>query len=243
MEPVYDIDENVIQNIREHCRGENRILLTDDSLAICAAMGLQLVKSRTIRDEESIGNINFSYPVALKLLSRNASHKSDIGGVKINIRTEKELDLAISEMRKTIEQMNTGVAIDGFLVQEMAPEGIECFVGGRHDPLFGPIVMAGLGGIYVEIFKDTAIRLAPVTKLEVWNMLEELKVYPLLQGARGKERVDMDALVDVICRVSYLMTADSNISEMDLNPVIVHPEGKGVSIVDARIFFKTELSR
>ena len=130
-----------------------------------------------------------------------------------------------------------GIAIDGFLVQEMAPEGIECFVGGRRDPVFGPIVMAGLGGIYVEIFKDTAIRLAPVTTLEAAGMLKELKIYPLLQGARGKGRLDMDALVDVICRVSFLMATESDISEMDLNPVIVHSEGQGVSMVDARVFF------
>ena len=237
VEPVYKINQNLIQNIRDHCRAEKRILLTDESLAICAAMGLPPVKSQTIRDEKSIGDINCRYPVALKLLSRNASHKSDIGGVKINIHTERELGIAISQMRKTIEQMNAGIVIDGFLVQEMAAEGIECFAGGRKDPIFGPIVMAGMGGIYIEIFKDAAIRIAPVTKREALDMLHELKIYPLLQGTRGSKRLDMDALIDVICRVSFLMSSDYGISEMDLNPVIVHPESKGVSIVDARIFF------
>jgi acetyltransferase len=236
-EPVYNIDLSMIQNIREHCRAEGRIPLTDDALAICVAIGLQPVKGKIIREEESIDGIRCRYPVALKLLSRDASHKSDIGGVRINIRTKKELRAAMSEMRKAMEKLDQRPAIDGFLIQEMAPEGIECFVGGRRDPVFGPIVMVGLGGIYIEIFKDTAIRLAPVTKLEAAGMLRELKIYPLLQGARGKERVDMDALVDVICRVSYLMTTDSNISEMDINPVIVHSAKQGISIVDARIFF------
>jgi acetyltransferase len=236
-EPVYPVDRNVINAIRERCRAEGRIPLTDDALAICEAIGLQPMKGKIIRAEESLDGIRCRYPVALKLLSRDASHKSDIGGVRINIRTKKELHAAMSEMRKAIENLDKRPAIDGFLIQEMAPEGIECFVGGRRDPLFGPIVMAGLGGIYIEIFKDTAIRLAPVTKLEAGSMLRELKIYPLLQGARGKERVDMDAFVDVICRVSYLMTTDSNISEMDLNPIIVHSAGQGVSLVDARIFF------
>jgi acetyltransferase len=170
-------------------------------------------------------------------LSRDASHKSDIGGVRMNIPTKKELRAAISEMKKATEKLDSVPTIDGFLIQEMAPEGIECFVGGRRDPAFGPIVMVGLGGIYIEIFKDTAIRLAPVTKLEAGDMLRELKIYSLLQGARGKGRFDMEALVDVICRVSFLMVTESDISEMDLNPVIVHSEGQGVSMVDARIFF------
>ncbi len=236
-EPVYLVDRNAINAIRERCRAEECIPLTDDALAICVATGLQPVKGKIIRKEGSLDGIRCRYPVALKLLSRDASHKSDIGGVRLNIRTKKELSAAIAEMKKTIEELDRAPRIDGFLIQEMAPEGIECFVGGRRDPVFGPIVMVGLGGIYVEIFKDTAIRLAPVTKLEAAGMLRELKIYPLLQGARGKERVDMDALIDVICRASFLMTTESDISEMDLNPVIVHSEGQGVSIVDARIFF------
>jgi Acyl-CoA synthetase (NDP forming) len=227
----------VINAIRERCRAEGRIPLTDDALAICSAIGLQPVTGKVIRDEKSLDGFRCRYPVALKLLSRDVSHKSDIGGVRINIPTKKELRAAISEMKKATEKLNPAPAIDGFLIQEMAPEGIECFVGGRRDPVFGPIVMVGLGGIYVEIFEDTAIRLAPVTKLEAGGMLRELKIYPLLQGARGKGRLDMDTLVDVICRASFLMTTESDISEMDLNPVIVHSEGQGVSMVDARIFF------
>jgi acetyltransferase len=227
----------VINAIRERCRAAGRIPLTDDALAICSAIGLQPVKGKVIRDEESLDELRCRYPVALKLLSRDASHKSDIGGVRINIPTKMELHAAISEMRKATKKLDPAPAIDGFLIQEMAPEGIECFVGGRRDPVFGPIVMVGLGGTYVEIFKDTAIRLAPVTKLEAEGMLRNLKIYPLLQGARGKGRLDMDALVDIICRASFLMATEFDISEMDLNPVIVHSEGQGVSVVDARIFF------
>jgi acetyltransferase len=236
-EPVYPIDRTVINAIRERCRAEGHIPLMDDALAICAAIGLQPVTGKVICDEESLDGLRCCYPVALKLLSRDVSHKSDIGGVRINIPTKKELRSAIAEMRKATKKLDPVPAIDGFLIQEMAPEGIECIVGGRRDPVFGPIVMVGLGGIYVEIFKDTAIRLVPVTKLEAADMLRELKIYSLLQGARGKGRLDMDALVDVICRASFLMAAESDISEIDLNPVIVHSEGRGISIVDARVFF------
>ncbi|MHB8137389.1 MAG: acetate--CoA ligase family protein, partial [Smithellaceae bacterium] len=129
-------------------------------------------------------------------------------------------------------------AIDGYLIQEMAPAGIECFVGGRRDPAFGSVIVTGLGGIFIEIFKDTSIRLAPVTPNEAAVMLEELKAYPLLKGARGKDPADCQSLIDIICRVSALLDACPDIAEIDLNPVIVHPQGQGASIVDARIFFQ-----
>ena len=122
----------------------------------------------------------------------------------------------------------------------MAPAGIECFVGGRRDPAFGPVIMVGLGGIFIEIFKDTSIRLAPVTQNEAAAMLQELKGYPLLKGARGKGPADCQALIDVICRVSALLAACPAITEIDLNPVIVHTQGQGASIVDARVFFSED---
>jgi acetyltransferase len=234
----YTVDLPAVEAIRESCRRHKRIPLTDEALAICAAAGLTPVKGKVIGDAESVQGLSWRYPVALKLLSRDASHKSDVGGVRINIRTKKALQEALGSMEAAIANLSPRPAIDGFLVQEMAPAGIECFVGGRQDPVFGPIVMVGLGGVFIEIFKDTAIRLAPVTKLEARDMLCELKAYPLLLGARGKKPADMDALIEVIGRVSSLMTSCPDIGELDLNPVIVHDEGKGVSLVDARVFFK-----
>ncbi len=216
---------------------EARIPLTDEALSICRAAGLQPVKSMVIKNVKSVGRTPIKYPVALKLLSRDASHKSDVGGVVINIVSRKALLASIAEMEKALKRLKPRPVIDGFLVQEMAPLGIECFVGGRRDQAFGPIVIVGLGGIFIEIFKDTAIALAPVTKKEAADMLKELKAYPLLQGVRGKGKADIKALIEVICRVSTLLTKCPEICEMDLNPVIVHPDGQGVSIVDARVFF------
>ncbi len=236
-EAIYNIGLKAIRGIQEQCTGEGRIPLTDEALAICGTAGIMPVKGQVIRDAESVGGLSLRPPFVLKLLSRDASHKSDVGGVKVNIRTKKALTKAVSEMEAAMKKLEPRPTVDGFLVQEMAPKGIECFVGGRRDPVFGPIVMVGLGGIFIEIFKDTAIRLAPVTKLEAKDMLGELKAYPLLQGARGQGRSDMDVLVEIICRVSSLMHQCPEIRELDLNPVIVHPEGKGVSIVDARVFF------
>jgi acyl-CoA synthetase (NDP forming) len=235
--PSYDVDLHTIQTIRERCLKEKRIAFTDEALTICSTAGLQPVKSMVIQNAKSVGRIPLKYPVALKLISRDASHKSDVGGVMINIINKKALLTAIAEMEGTLKQLKPRPVIDGFLVQEMAPSGIECFVGGRRDQAFGPIIIVGLGGVFIEIFKDTSIRLAPVTKREASDMLKELKAYPLLLGVRGKGRADVKALVEVICRVSSLLINCSEISEMDLNPVIVHPDGQGVSIVDARVFF------
>jgi acetyltransferase len=120
----------------------------------------------------------------------------------------------------------------------MAAPGVECFVGGRQDPVFGPVVMVGLGGIFIEVFTDTAIRLAPVTKAEASDMVRELKAYTLLQGVRGRSAADLEALADVIVTISALLAVAPEIAELDLNPVIVHPAGKGVSLVDARLFFR-----
>jgi len=236
--PSYDIDLRTIQTIRERCLLEARIPLTDEALIICSTAGLQPVKSMVIGNDKSVGLVPLKYPVALKLISRDASHKSDVGGVRINIVNKKALLTAIVEMEGTLNRLQPRPTIDGFLVQEMAPPGIECFVGGRRDQAFGPIIIVGLGGVFIEIFKDTSIRLAPVTKREASDMLKELQAYPLLLGVRGKGRADVKALVEVICRVSTLLTNCPDVSEMDLNPVIVHPDGQGVSIVDARVFFE-----
>lgn len=158
--------------------------------------------------------------------------------MRLNIHNHEELAGVITGMKETFKKITPTPTIDGFLIQTMAKEGVECFVGGRQDPIFGPIVIAGVGGIFLEIFKDTAIRLAPVTKNEAMDMLKKLKAYPVLQGARGKMTADMDAFADVICRVSQLLAMAPDIAEVDLNPVIVHEKGKGVSIVDSRVFFK-----
>ena len=235
--PSYAVDLHTIQTIRERCLLEKRTPFTDEALRICSTAGLQPINSMVIKNAKSVGRIPFKYPLALKLISRDASHKSDVGGVMINLTNRKALLAATAEMEKTLKRLKPRPVIDGFLVQEMAPSGIECFVGGRRDQAFGPIIIVGLGGVFIEIFKDTSIRLAPVTKREASVMLKELKAYPLLLGVRGKGQADVKALIEVICRVSSLLVNCPEISEMDLNPVIVHPDGQGVSIVDARVFF------
>jgi len=235
--PQYDLDVKTVEDIRELCAQERRIPLTHEALKICAAAGLKPVREMVVKDETEIKRVSLHYPLAVKLISRDASHKSDVGGVAVNIRNRKQLIEIISDMKSRIQNLPQAPTIDGFLIQEMAPAGIECFVGGRRDPAFGPVVVAGLGGVFIEIFKDTAIRLAPVTQNEATEMLTGLKAYPLVAGTRGAGPADCPALIEVICRVSALLDACPDISEIDLNPVIVHPQGQGLSLVDARVFF------
>lgn len=189
-----------------------------------------------ISPESTVSEVSLTYPLACKLLSRDASHKSDVG-VSLGITDAAELDTTIEKMKSTITGLPEKPTIDGFLIQEMSPPGEEFFVGASRDDVFGPIVVAGFGGIFIEVLKDRAIRLAPVTESEVRDMLRQLKMSPLLEGTRGKPALDTDALVDLICRVSWLIHSREDIVELDLNPVIVHPEGNGISIVDSRIFF------
>jgi acetyltransferase len=232
------VDLAAINKIKNICRTEKRIPLTDEALQITEAAGIQCIAGVTVKSAKEAGEAKLDFPVAVKLLSRDASHKSDVGGVRLKIKNHKELAQAISDMKKSFRNMTPKPTIDGLLIQKMSEEGVECFIGGRQDPVFGPIVIAGLGGIFLEIFKDTAIRLAPVTKSEAMDMLKKLKAYPVLQGARGKVKADIDAFADVICRVSHLLATVPDIAEIDLNPVIVHETEKGVSIVDSRVFFK-----
>lgn len=228
----------LIDSIKTKCKTQRRIPLTDEALQIAEAAGIKSIAGVTVRTAKEAKKVSLNFPLAVKLLSRDASHKSDIGGVRLNIKNHRELKQAISNMKKAFKDIKPRPKLDGFLIQEMAQDGVECFVGGRQDPVFGPIVIAGLGGIFLEIFRDTSIRLAPVTQSEALDMIGQLKAYPILKGARGKKMADIEALADVICCVSNLLAAQPCIAEIDLNPVIVHEQGRGVSIVDSRVFFK-----
>ncbi len=224
--------------VKEICKKEDRIPLTHEALDICRAAGIIPVPSAIVENGTEAESLALAYPRAVKLLSRDASHKSDIGAVILNLENAEKTSAAIEDITLHVGTGADSPAIDGFMVQEMAPAGEEFFIGGRQDPSFGPVVLAGFGGIYIEIFKDRAMRLAPVTEKEAEEMLRELQTFPILEGTRGHGPLDTKALIDVISRVSWLLHSHPEINEIDLNPVIVHRRGKGVSIVDSRIFFK-----
>ncbi|MCG8615866.1 MAG: acetate--CoA ligase family protein, partial [Desulfobacterales bacterium] len=176
---------------------------------------------------------NIGYPVVLKVVSPDVSHKSDAGGVRVNIDSGDALRQAWQEIETNVHACNPGAAISGMIVCAQAEPGLEMIIGTLTDPVFGPSVMVGMGGIYTEIIRDTAQRVAPVSKKEALAMLKELKGWPLLTGARGQDTLDTDTLAGMIAAVSDLATADTSINELDLNPVRVYPDR--VTALDARI--------
>lgn len=176
------------------------------------------------------------YPVALKVQSSDIPHKTEAGAVKLGVASDAELAIAYKEVIANAQAYRPGARIEGVLVAEMAGKGVEAILGAVNDPLFGPAVMFGLGGIFAEVLKDVAFRLAPLTPSEARRMVEEIKGYPLLAGARGRAIADVDALVDALVRLSAAaVDLGENFAELDVNPMFVYDKGKGVKAVDALI--------
>jgi acetyl-CoA synthetase (ADP-forming) len=172
------------------------------------------------------------FPVALKVVSPDIIHKTDVGGVALGLPDAGAVRAAAAAMLARVARERPGAAIRGLLVEAMAPAGKELLLGGVRDEQFGPLVMVGLGGIYVEIFADTAARLAPVSSAEALGMLDELRVAPLLRGARGEPPVDREALAVLVSRFSQLLVDLPEIREIEINPLTVGP-GAALA-VDAR---------
>ena len=185
------------------------------------------------------------YPVIAKISSPEILHKTDMGGVRANLKTKEEVLQAYADIMKNAEAFlqpttynltpnsASKPTIQGILIQQFLPVGDEFIVGCIRDPSFGPLIMTGLGGIYTELFRDTSFRIAPVTKKTAYDMLAELKSWKLLLGMRGKAMRDIDALADLIERVSVMMTENPQIKELDLNPVLVSSDS--IVIADAKV--------
>ncbi len=178
--------------------------------------------------------------VVLKIVSPDILHKSDAGGVQVNLRTEKDIRQAFSEILKNARNFDPRADIRGILVAPMAAAGVEVIIGTKYDDQFGPVIMYGLGGIMVEILKDVSFRVLPITPTNARRMIETTKSYPILNGARGRPKLDQKSLRKLLMLCAEIVEAYPEIDEMDLNPVIVH--AKGISIVDARIILKPENS-
>jgi len=179
------------------------------------------------------------YPVVFKILSPDIIHKTDVGGVKIGIKNDDEAREAFREIMENVKQKMPNARIEGILVEEMVQGGHEVIIGGLQDPTFGPVIMfGGLGGIYVELFKDVTFRLAPIDYDEAEEMIKETKGYKVLMGFRGKEQANIEILKDLIVKTSKIIAENQNILELDLNPVRIFKD-KAV-VLDAKILVKAE---
>jgi acetyl-CoA synthetase (ADP-forming) len=176
------------------------------------------------------------YPVVLKIISPDIIHKSDAGGVAINLKNEDEVKAAYTRILDNAKKYKEDAKIVGILVEEMATQSTEIIIGAVKDPQFGPTIMFGLGGIFVELLKDVTFRVAPITAQEAAEMVVEVQAFPLLNGYRNTPPADVKAIVNLIVRVSKLVTENPEIKELDLNPVMAYKEG--VKTVDARIILE-----
>ena len=202
-------------------------LLEPEAKAIIGHASIPVASHRVVKDVvgaiEAAKEIN--YPVALKVVSPDILHKSDAGGVSLNIKDASELETRWTQMILELADEMPLSAIEGFLVEEMAPPGTEVIIGGIRDAQFGPAVMFGLGGVAVELLKDVSFRLAPVTKEEAFAMMAEVKSFPLLTGYRGSTYKDLDAIANAIMKVGEILTEVSSIKELEINPLVVYERG------------------
>jgi acyl-CoA synthetase (NDP forming) len=220
-------------------RESGSALSADRALELVGSYGVPLPPHRVAAHEHRVAEAarEVGGSCALKVISGAALHKSELGGVALSLASPDKLEQTAVAMGQTIRERVPGAAIDGYLVQAMAPEGVEVIVGARRDASFGPIVLLGMGGVYVEIFRSVSIRVWPIDRTDVMEMIEELPGAPILQGTRGAPACDLDALADIVLRVGTLIDAHPQIQEVDLNPVRVYPDG--ALAVDARVILES----
>ncbi|HXF51711.1 MAG TPA: acetate--CoA ligase family protein [Dehalococcoidia bacterium] len=227
--------------IIERARSQGRVILSEvEAKQILAEAGIPVVETRLARNpEEAVAIANeLGYPVALKILSPQITHKSDVGGVRLNVQDARGVVSAFEEIVNNARRAAPDATIEGVSVQRMAKPGVEVIIGMTKDPQFGPVLMFGLGGILVEVLKDVAFRIVPLAPRDAKQMIREIKGYPLLEGYRGQPPSDVAALETMLLKLSEFVDAHPELAELDLNPVFAYPEG--AVAVDARIVLEKE---
>lgn len=228
--PEFVVDRESVSAILRNAREEGRLRLRlDESLNILEAYGIKVVRRKIVKSEEEAveAAAQLGGVVVLKLVSPEVLHKTEAGAVAVDLRTEEEVRSAFRKMAAEHDSVSV-------MVQEMIHGGRETIIGVTHDPNFGPLIMFGLGGIYVEVFKDVAFRLHPLTDIEAAEMIREMRSHKLLEGVRGEPPADVDAIKETLLRVSRLIGDFHEIKEMDINPFLVRSQGEGGIAVDAR---------
>lgn len=233
---------STVDEIIATARSANRLyLLEDESKTIMQLYKIPVTKFEVAETEDAAVKAaeKIGYPVVLKILSPDVIHKSDVGGVLINLKDADQVRSGFHTIISNVEKHKGKARIRGIFVEEFAPKGVEVIIGAIKDPQFGPALMFGLGGIFVEVLKDVSFRVAPITKFDAQEMLQEIKGYPILTGIRGQDPSDTQALVNILLQVSKLVMDYPVINQLDLNPIFAYP--KGAKCVDARIILE-ELS-
>jgi len=212
-----------------------RVLTETESKELLKKAGIPVVETRLARTKKEAVSISKEqgFPVVFKIISSDVVHKSDSGGVKLSLANAMQVENAFSEIMASVRQKYPKAKIDGVSVQKMASPGTEVIIGMSKDPQFGPVIMFGLGGVLVEVLKDVSFRIVPLTKRDASEMIREIKGYPILEGFRGLKPASIPALEELIVKVSQFVEQNSQIKELDLNPIFAYKDG--AVAVDARI--------
>ena len=234
----YEIDVMAINKIIDGALKDGRtFLLANEGAAVMRTADIKMPQSKIARSineavkfAEEIG-----YPVVMKVVSKDILHKSDAGGVLLDLENKKEVVVGYEAIMHSCRAYNPNAVIEGIEVVETAAKGIELIVGARRDPSFGPVVMCGLGGIYVEVMKDISFRALPINRGVALSMLEEIRSYPLLLGARGEEKKDIESVIDTIIKIGSIIKKCERITDIEVNPVVVYDMENGLKALDARI--------
>jgi acetyltransferase len=226
------------RNARKILGDAGSVLNEHDSKRVLSAYGIQVTREKLTGDVEQAKKTaeEIGYPVVMKVMSADIPHKTEAGVIKLGVRSETELAASFGEILERAKKFKADVMIDGVLIQEMAEKGVELIIGMKRDAGFGPVIMFGLGGIFVEVFKDVSFRIPPISLRDAREMIEEIKGSKLLKGYRGMEEMDVEAIASTLMSVACLsLDLGEEIRELDINPVIVYSKGKGIKVVDALI--------
>ncbi|KON30313.1 acetyl-CoA synthetase [miscellaneous Crenarchaeota group-15 archaeon DG-45] len=225
-----------VSRIFEEARLEGRgFLFEHEAKRLCSLYGMPVARSVVARteDEAAAVAVEMGFPVVLKVVSPQILHKSDAGGVLVGVGDEEAVRAGYRRIIENVGEKAPEAEIRGILVQEMASSSTEVIVGSTRDPTFGPVIMFGLGGIFVEVLEDVSFRLVPITRADAEEMVREIRAYRILEGVRGMPKADQGAIVDILLSASRMLMECPEIEELDLNPVLVYEEG--AMIVDARV--------
>jgi len=227
------------REIIDKARGEGRRVLTEiEAKELLKQAGVSVVDTKLATSKEEAISISqqLGFPVVLKIASSDVVHKSDAGGVKLGLKTANQAGKAYDDILKAIKKQYPEAKIQGVSVQKMARPGVEVIIGISTDAQFGPVIMFGLGGILVEVLKDVSFRIVPLAKRDAREMIREIKGYPVLEGYRGQEPVDVTNLEEMILKVSNFAEQYPEVEELDLNPIFAYKDG--AVAVDARVILK-----
>jgi len=228
-------------SIFDKVKKEGRAILTEyESKRILKQAGISVVETKLAKTQKEAVSLSqkMGFPVVLKIASPDVIHKSDSGGVQLSLNNVAEVRKAYDGILKKVKRQYHRAVIHGISVQKMVRPGTEVIVGTSKDPQFGPVIMFGLGGIFVELLKDVSFRVIPVERKDAQEMIKEIKGYPLLQGYRGKEPADISSLVNIILKISRFIEEYPRIKELELNPIFAY-RNRAVAI-DARIILEKD---